>query len=68
MSKYFDMPFEGHRLQFRFEAFNFTNTPHLGAPGAAFAGGAINANSTNAARIFFADLPRILPFALKYNF
>ena len=68
LSKYFQMPWEGHRLQFRFEAFNLTNTAHLGGPGNNNPVRAINANSTNGARIFLADLPRIIQFALKYNF
>ncbi len=68
LSKYFQMPWEGHRLQFRFEAFNLTNTAHLGGPGNNNPVRAINANSGNGARIFLADLPRIIQFALKYNF
>ncbi len=68
LSKYFALPWEGHRLQFRFEAFNLTNTPHLGKPGIVRATGQIDANSTNGARIPLADLPRIIQFALKYNF
>ena len=68
LSKYFQLPWEGHRLQFRFEAFNLTNTPHLGTPGNAFGIFSINATSTAAARIFTADSPRIIQFALKYKF
>ncbi len=68
LSKYFQLPWEGHRLQFRFEAFNFSNTPHLGGPGGSNFGFSINAASTFGARIFRADLPRIIQFALKYSF
>ena len=32
------MPWEGHHLQFRAEAFNFTNTPHWGRPNRGFGG------------------------------
>ena len=49
-------------------SFNLTNTAHLGKPGNSRATGPIDANNTNGARIFLADLPRIIQFALKYNF
>ena len=68
LSKYFQLPWEGPRLQFRFEAFNFSNTPHLGGPGNSNFGSSINAASTRGAKIFQADLPRIIQFALKYSF
>ena len=68
LSKNFQLPMEGHRIQFRFEAFNLTNTPHLGGPGTTNPVRAINAASATGARIFRADAPRILQFALKYNF
>ena len=69
LSKYFLLPWEGHRLQFRFEAFNLTNTPHLGPP--TDNPGTFNNTRTNrpdVARILSADQPRIIQFALKYLF
>ena len=70
LSKNFPMPFEGHRMQFRFEAFNFTNTPHLGPPDS-FPGNPnsrADARLASSVRIVRADQPRIIQFALKYVF
>jgi hypothetical protein len=52
---------ENHALQFRFESFNFTNTPTFGQPA-----GGLRALST--ATINEADEPRRIQFALKYSF
>ena len=51
------MPWKEHQLQFRFEAFDFTNTPHSSQPGGP------NSVTINAA----VELRRI-QFVLKYNF
>ncbi len=54
---------ENHALQFRSEFFNFTNTPQFGQPvsdrAAGLAFGLISSTVSN---------PRIIQFALKYNF
>ena len=55
------MPWEGHRIQFRFESFNFTNTPQFGAPNTAV-------GSPAAGQISEADEPRRIQFGLKYIF
>jgi hypothetical protein len=61
LSKEILMPWEGHRIQFRAEAFNFTNTANFGVPNAAV-------GTPAAGQITLADEPRRLQFALKYNF
>jgi len=61
LAKNFQMPWEGHRLQFRFESFNFTNTPKFGRPNT-------TVGSVNAGKITDADEPRRMQFALKYVF
>jgi len=52
---------ESKRLQFRFEAFHFTNTPRFGPPGNTL-------GTANFGRITSADTPRNLQFGLKFIF
>ncbi len=61
LSRSFVMPWEKHYLQFRFESFNFTNTPAFGNPNVAV-------GSANVGQINSAGDPRRIQFALKYVF
>lgn len=61
LAKRFTVPWEGHYLQFRFESFNFTNTPKFAQPN-----GSLRAAGT--ATINRADEPRRIQFGLKYVF
>jgi hypothetical protein len=61
ISRIFKMPFEGHTLQFRAEAFNASNTANFSAPAAGI-------GTPTAGRITAAADPRRIQFALKYVF
>jgi len=61
VSRRFMLPWEGQSIQFRFESFNFTNTPVFGRPNTAV-------GTANAGRITTAGDPRRIQFALKYVF
>lgn len=61
LAKRFNLPWERHHLQFRFESFNFTNTPHFDQP-------ASGLRAVNTATINAADEPRRIQLALKYSF
>jgi hypothetical protein len=61
LSKTVALPWEGHRLQFRAESFNATNTPNFGQPNGTL-------RSATTATITQADDPRRIQLSLKYTF
>lgn len=61
VARNFDLPWESHQVQFRFESFNFTNTPNFGRP-------ATGVGTPTVGRITTAEDPRRIQFALKYVF
>jgi hypothetical protein len=63
VGKYFKTPFEGHRVQFRAEAFNAFNTVNWRDPSSLTL-----ANPTTFGQITEANDARVMQFALRYEF
>jgi len=62
LAKSFKMPWEGHRIQIRVDAFNVFNVNMWGLPNANF-------NSTSFGQITTSsNAPRELQFAFRYDF
>jgi len=62
IGKYFTMPFEGHRLQFRAEAFNAFNNVNFTTASLSLANPSTFGQFTNVMA------PRVMQFALRYEF
>jgi hypothetical protein len=62
IAKNFKMPWEGHRIQFRMDAFNVLNTNHFGLPNVNITSGSFGNITTSA------STPREIQFALRYDF
>ncbi len=70
LAKSFDMPWkEGHKINFRWDVFNVTNTPFFGGQAAATIGYTGSAAGTTFGRYTgMRNSPRIMQFALRYDF
>jgi outer membrane receptor protein involved in Fe transport len=62
MAKRFFMPFEGHTLQFRAEAFNAFNQHYFSDPSLALS------SPATFGQFRAASTPRVFQFALRYEF
>ncbi len=70
LAKSFDMPWkEGHKINFRWDVFNVSNTPIFGGQAAATIGYTGSAAGTTFGRYTgLRNSPRIMQFALRYDF
>jgi hypothetical protein len=64
VSKKFPLPIEGHSIQFRAEAFNVLNTVNFNNPNTL----SISSNVATFGQLTSTADPRILQFALRYEF
>jgi hypothetical protein len=62
ISKRFRLPWEGHLLTFRAEAYNLTNSNHFGPPDLTFHSGDFGRITT------VQSAPRVIQFGLRYDF
>jgi hypothetical protein len=62
LGKFFAMPFEGHRIQVRAEAFNAFNNVNFLSPSLSLANPSTFGQFTNVMA------PRVMQFALRYEF
>lgn len=65
LAKRFDMPFEGHSLQFRWEVFNVTNTARFDVISLSLSRGVAGSFGRYSGTL---SPPRVMQFALRYEF